>query len=283
MILALYAFRGYSQVSLNATLSITSCRGSFMPWPNSQAVQSSTLIMSTLPVTYTEWNRPGDDQAVPQLLQGDNSSGIEDTVQNLHSAWHPRDDSVSNCAALLYMHTDVRSRWVSIPCNKTYKESRALCSGSERFVTGQRQHYYRSFIDTLLAIEVRTCAPGYLYFQFRCFKITFVSPERELPMKKKTVHPAIPHICYDWTEGRLVYPRLKTFIDTLESYIFLSVSEIMIRFRQKNICFLLLTCSPYIAHLWAEVKNTSLCDLHHVRIDVQNRVISRTNGRIKLV
>ena len=212
--------------------------------------------------TYFDWNVPLDDQAEPDLLRGDKYVSTDEDVHDLLSDWHPLDDNVSNCAALLYMHTGVRSRWVSIPCNKTYKESRALCSTRHNLT----KENLKSDRD-LEGGNASLCPPSYINFHGICHKINVLSSESQLPLRRRNVHPLQGQVCIDWM--RHVPTVFMTFLESLESYVFFPFSAIMATELDQSYCFLLRTCSPEKAHLWARENNTSKCDHYKVRVDLE--------------
>lgn len=56
------------------------------------------------PVTFADWNEPGQAYRRPVLLQApDVETKISEVVQTMQHTWHPVNDMMSNCTALLYM------------------------------------------------------------------------------------------------------------------------------------------------------------------------------------
>lgn len=191
-------------------------------------------------------------------------------MQTLQSLWHPLDDNISNCVAALYMHSEVKSSWVSLPCNRTHK-SRALCALD---VSQPRRENMTSNHSTLMATESLArlnqslhCKPNYIMFRQYCYTITVVS-STPLPLKRRNFHASSP-ACADWYIPP--QPQHLDFINTIANYILFSISSVRTHELQTKTtsCFVSMSCSPIVAQRWTEVEELASCELSPVRLEIE--------------
>lgn len=203
--------------------------------------------------TFADWNEPGQASKRPVLLL---ASGVEmpvndsEVVQTLHTLWHPVNDKISNCSAVLYMHSDVRSGWVSIPCNRTYL-SHSLCSDNL---------LVKNNVSTMISSgHTASCKPNYIMFRHYCYKVTFNS-SIPLPLTRRDAHAA-SNLCDPF--HHLSNQQHIDFLKTLDQYLFYSVPSVLLVFglgRENRSCIVSMTCSPMDSQHWTEVEELSACN-----------------------